>query len=125
MIRRMLTAAAAVLALAACDAAPTAARAAEAGPSFNSSPLTVGIIGPTDVTKYQSCIWLADAQGGVPPYQFRWRTAFTTSSWQSNIDFTFAFTRTFDFVEVTVKDSTGQTATVGQGITAHTSLYYC
>jgi hypothetical protein len=125
MIRRsILSTLAAVLALAACDAAPTAARAAEAGPAFNATPLTVSILGPTTVPYNTPCTWIADVSGGTPPYEYAWISRYTRS-YSSYPDFTVVMNSNPDFVRVTVRDAAGQEVQLGQGVTVSQSADFC
>ncbi|HVH12676.1 MAG TPA: hypothetical protein VM759_06480 [Longimicrobium sp.] len=128
MIRRTLvTAAAAVLALTACDAAPTAVRTADAKPAFSAGTLAVSISGPSQVPLNTSCTWFATPSGGTPPYEYRWEHLnLAWTPYQSADYVTWSFSASGpQLVKVTVRDAASNTAEAYQGLMVTNSASSC
>lgn len=129
MIRRTLvTAAAAVLALTACDAAPTAVSAADTGPALTAGTLAVSISGPSDVPPNMSCTWFATPAGGTPPYEYRWEhltltgTPYQSADW---VTWSFPAMQVPQLVKVTVRDADLNTAEDYQAVRVTNSVTSC
>jgi hypothetical protein len=78
--------------------------------------------GPSQVRRYQTCTWRAQATGGTAPYTYTW-DAYPGATWTSySYDFTGSTISSAGYtIEVTVTDANNQTATQTRYIQVSTS----